>query len=130
MTGQSTNRVLLGSAARTVATATGVQTDIYARFVRLYLSITAASGTGGLSPVFRGYDRISGSPVELTAGGGAPITAAGVYCYEINAESIPTAVFGNVKEAACRQIPYQWDVTVKVGDASSYTYSLSADIGC
>lgn len=118
-------RSLLASAARTVATACPVQNDSGARALRLYLNITVASGTGGLQPIIRGYDKISGATVNLTTGGAA-IVATGCYCYEL-ALSVGAAA-GNVKECVSKAAPVQWDVSVAVGDASSYTYSLSAEV--
>ena len=118
-------RVLLASAARTVATACPKQDDRIGKIVRLYLDVTAASGTGGLQPQIRGYDKISGNAVALTAGGTA-ITATGTYCYEMGLAEGTSS--GNVKECVLRPLPEVWDVNVVVGDASSYTYSLSAEI--
>lgn len=118
-------RVLLASAARTVATACPQQTDDVLQYVRLYLNITVASGLGGLQPIIRGYDRVSGASVALSTGGTA-IVATGLYVYEF----MPTAQAkaGNVEETLSRMIPCVWDVNVAVGDSSSYTYSLSAEL--
>lgn len=121
-----THRTLLPSAARTVATACPQQTDTTEQYARVYLSITAASGTGGLKVQFRGYDKVSGNAVALSQGGAAAITATGMYVYEMMPNS--QAAAGSVEETVGRMLPYTWDVSVTVGDASSYTYSLSADV--
>lgn len=63
-----TQRILLESAARTASTACAQQTDKHHRTARVYLNVTAASGTGGLKVVFRGYDKVSGNAAALSAG--------------------------------------------------------------
>jgi hypothetical protein len=120
-----TSRVLLTSAARTANTNAAQQTDTAASALRLYLNVTAASGTGGLYVVLRGYDKVSQNTVELTQGGD-PVNQTGCYAYEISLAPDPPA--GNLKDAVSRSIPYQWDALVKHLDGSSYTYSLSAEI--
>ncbi len=120
-------RSLLPSAARTATVACAVQNEATARALRLYLNITAASGTGGLQPIIRGYDKISGATVNLSTGGTA-IIATGCYCYEMGLGLLSTAKQGNIEECQNRPAPVQWDVSIAVGDASSYTYSLSAEI--
>lgn len=129
----NTNRVLLASAARTVATASAKQQDMYARALRLYLSITANSGTGGLQVVFRGYDRVSGTPVALSSGG-MPASQTGVWVYEMYTGALPGQIpgdalaFGQILDVCPRPVPYQWDAFVRTLDGSSYTYSLSAEL--
>ena len=118
-------RILLPSAARTVATACLVQRDEVQQYCRVYLNVTAASGTGGLTGVFRGYDKVSGLPVALSAGGAA-VTAAGMYVYEMM--PYPSAPAGAVKETVGRMLPVVWDFALAVGDASSYTYSVSCEV--
>ena len=124
-TGIKTSRILLTSAARTASTATLLQTDMEAAALRLYLSMTAVPGGTGVVVVIRGYDKVSGGSVELTTGGD-PVTQPGVYAYEMS--FAPDPAFGNVREAASRSVPYQWDAQVKHLDGLSYTYSLSAEI--
>lgn len=93
-------------------------------FVRLYLNVTVASGTGGLQPQVRAYDPVSGNAVAISTGGTA-VTATGTYIYELGlAEATPV---GNVKECLSRPLPEYWDVNVVAGDGSSYTYSLAAE---
>jgi hypothetical protein len=119
-------RSLLESAARTATVTTPVQFDYRARALRLYLNVTVAvAGTGGLQPIINGYDKISGNAIALSTGGTA-IVAVGTYVYEM-ALAVAAAA-GNVKEAVSRAAPVQWSVTMAVGDATSYTYSLSAEV--
>ena len=121
-------RTLLPLAARTAQTvATNPDNpDRDSVGARLYLNVTAASGTGGLKCIIRGYDNVSGLPVNITAGG-ALVTATGTYCYEMY-PGMPAAIAGGVLERSGSVLPMDWDVLVTVGDASSYTYSLSAEV--
>jgi hypothetical protein len=124
-TGIKTQRILLASAARTSTTACAKQADKVEQYARVYLDVTAASGTGGLTPQFRGYDRVSGNAVLLSTGGTA-ITATGTYCYEMMQNAATAA--GNVKETVGRLLPCQWDFQITHGDSSSYTYSVSVEV--
>ncbi len=117
--------VLLASAARTADALAPKQHDEYATGVRLILNVSAASGTGGLTPRVRCYDPVSGLTVEVSQGGAAVI-AVGTFSYEVY-PSTSTAAAGNVKEVISRLLPSYWDVRVAHADASSYTYSLSAE---
>jgi hypothetical protein len=119
-----TSRGLLPSAQRSANTSTAIQQDAYVTYVRAYLNVTVASGTGGLSVVFRGYDKYSGNSVELTTGGDA-VSQTGTYAYEMGLS--PSAAFGTLLDAASRSVPYRWDALVKHLDGSSYTYSLSVE---
>lgn len=123
-----TSRVLLVSAPRSESTASLLQTDLSASALRFYLDVSDDPGSGGLSVVLRGYDKISGKTVELTTGG-APITDPGTYAYDVNPNYPSTTdVFGNLRESAARSVPYQWDAIVKHLDGSLWTYSLSVEI--
>ena len=132
-------RVLLRSAVRTIATATssvtnavtngntaavGPSFEYECHTARFYLNVTAASGTGGLTFQLRGWDKASNTSVVLAADT-APITATGLYVFEV-APSI-AAASGVRRVAFNAYLPVQWDVNIAVGDASSYTYSLSME---
>ena len=128
MTDCSVQIALLESAARTVTIACPKQQHYACRAIRLYLSVTVAvAGTGGLQPIIRGYDLISGNTVSLSTGGTA-IVAVGTYVYEMGLGLLSTAKQGNIEECQNRPAPVQWDVSIAVGDATSYTYSLSAEV--
>ena len=120
-----TSRVLLASAARTANTQSPVFTDMDAAALRLYLNVTVVSGTGGIYPVIRGYDKVSGNAVELTSGGDV-VNETGTYAYEMSTAADPA--FGAIRESVSRTVPDQWDVLVKQVDGTSYTYSLSAEV--
>lgn len=120
-----TQRGLLASAVRTATNATPIQKDPVAQFLRVYLNVSAASGTGGLTLVIRGYDKTSGNAAKLTTGGGAIITT-GIFVFEL--ASSGQVAGGDVKETVSRPLPCQWDVQIAHGDASNYTYSVSCEV--
>ena len=120
-----TSRILIPTGTFNANNACGQQKDPTAVALRLYLNVTAVSGTGGISPVVRGYDKISGNTVELTSGGD-PVNTTGTYAYEMAIAADPA--FGSLREAVSRIVPYVWDVIVKAIDGSNYTYSLSAEV--
>lgn len=118
-------RSLLESAART-ASATGPQlSDPAAQSARLYLNVTAASGTGGLTLQLRGYDKVSGTAAVIFADASA-ITATGLYVFEIG----PAVGAADTHRRAVLSafLPVVWDAKVVAGDGSSYTYSLSSEL--
>lgn len=122
-------RTLLASAARTATTVANNNgspfREHFKQKMRMFLNVTAASGTGGLQPQVRAYDPLSGAATAITTGGTA-VTATGLYIYELGlAEATPA---GNVKECDSRPLPTLWDVQVVAGDSSSYTYSLSCEV--
>lgn len=117
-------RVLLESAARTSTTTASQISDATHTSVRLYLNVTAGSGTGGLTLKLRGYDKASGNAAVIFQDASA-ITATGLYVFEI-APSI-AASDSHRRAALQAYLPVVWDVQVAHGDSSSYTYSLSAE---
>jgi len=121
-----TRRTLLAGAIRTATATCPLQQDAVEQHVRVYLNVTAASGTGGLKVVVRGYDIVSGLPAALNAGGAAAKIAPGLFVYELmRSDALPV---GNVVETVGRGLPCVWDVQVTHGDASNYAYSLSCEV--
>lgn len=126
-----TIRALLPMLARTAAAACQKFADPEQQAIRVYLNVTAASGTGGLTVQVRGYDpismRLGNTPVAANLNtGGAAITATGLYLFDLGLSV--GAVSAGIHDSAARFLPYNWDVNVAVGDASSYTYSLSCEV--
>lgn len=120
------NVPLLTSAARTVQTSSPLQTLPWNACATFYLDITAASGTGGLKLRIDVTDPLSGaSATYCPALPSAAIVAIGLYVFQVGPFSETnmslTGNWGTI-------MPLQWKATVTVGDASSYTYSLSADL--
>jgi hypothetical protein len=100
--------------------------NLYHRGAIVTLNVTAASGTGGLTVHVRGYDVASagGSVFDLLLDAAA-ITAIGVYVFIVDETAVQGA---GVRAIASRPLTKNWDVQVVAGDASSYTYSLSAQL--
>ena len=126
-----TTRVLLTMAARTATVASAKFIDRAQQFCRLYVNVTVASGTGGLTVQLRGYDPVSLEPGNTPAGaflngGGTAITATGGYVIELLLTA--GSIVGGVHDSVARMLPCTWDVNVGVGDASSYTYSISCEV--
>ena len=116
---------LLASAARTANTAaavSAVQTGIgLIRSVLLVLNVTAASGTGGLQVSLQ-----NGSPLFNLTGGGTAVTATGIYTYWYGAGAPITAGSGFRNAQPVPLGGGDFNAFVLVGDATTYTYSLSA----
>jgi hypothetical protein len=127
-------QILLSSAARTATATSALIHSREHRYVRVYLDVSGASGTGGLTLVLRGYswdgvtlthgDATGNPAVLLTAP--VAITATGVYVYELT--QYPQDARGDVKLSIADTLPVYWDVQVQEGDSSSYTYAVSADL--
>ena len=117
--------ILLASAARTANTAAAVaafQSSIgLIRSVLLMLNVTAASGSGGLQVSLQ-----NASPLFNLTGGGTSVTATGVWTYWYGAGAPTTAGSGYRNAQPAPLGGGDFNVYVLVGDATSYTYSLSA----
>jgi hypothetical protein len=117
----NTHGTLLASAARTATTSTADQTNHNARGVVLFVNVTAASGTGGLTVQPKGKDPVSGGYYRLNAPPSA-ITGTGLYLFEVYPGASGTG--GDVAQRTAGALPRTWAVTVVHGDASAYSYSL------
>jgi hypothetical protein len=117
------NASLLASAARTAQTTSADQTNQNARGVQVVLNVTVASGTGGLQVKVQAKDSVSGQYYDLNADPTA-VTTTGTYIYEVYPGV--GAASGSVTQRTSSGLPQTWRVLVKVGDNSSYTYSIGA----
>lgn len=117
-----TGNPFIPSAARTTAVNDILGgTNFAARGLLLFLAVSAASGTGGLTMKVNAL-----GPTQST--GGAVIATAAAAVIATGTTSLvvyPSAVAGyttNINSI----LPPRWSVTVSVGDASSYTYQVAA----
>lgn len=117
----NTAQTLFGSAARTVAIAGSVVPNYNARGIIVMMNVTAASGTGGLTLKIEGVD-LTGVMLYTILVAAAPVTAIGLYVYRVYPGLTPVAGL-TVNDV----LPRMHKVSVAVGDASSYTYSLAAN---
>jgi hypothetical protein len=119
---QKINIALFPSAQRTAqVTGTAMGSGNYRGFL-LYVNITAASGTGGLTFHIQGYDPASGLWYDEGAAGIGTLTTVGdriTIWYQ--ASGLNPYGYGAT-------LPSQWRLVVFVGDSSSYTYSVAADL--
>ncbi len=114
---------LLPSAVRSATIATPDQVNYNWRGVLVWLNITAASGTGGLTLRVQGKDPASGSYFSLHAAPAAVI-ATGMQVYAL----YPGVTGGAVSQPTQIVLPRTWRVQVTHGDASSYSYSVGASL--
>ena len=121
----NTQGTLLASAARTSAAFAPNQTNYNARGVVVFLSVTAASGTGGLSIHIVLVDPVSGNSV-YTAPNPTAVVATGLYAYMLYPSASGTANTGgaSVVQWVSSALTRTWTAWVGAGDTSSYTYSL------
>ncbi len=118
----------LASAARTTAQQSSPVTVRGARCAQAVLNVTAASGTGGLTVTLQGQDSASGSWFALNA---APTAVTVVTSTPLVYEVCPGdgAASGGVTQRTAGMLPQTVRVSVAVGDASSYTYSVTLNFG-
>lgn len=117
----------LASAARTASTLSANISTRGARGIIVYLNVTAASGTGGLTPRLFGVDPLS-SNVATSATASSAVTTVGLRVYHFGpgcgGANAGTAAWGSVGVMLGALAAVQ----VLHGDASSYTYSLSYEL--
>ncbi len=87
----------------------------------VFLNITAASGTGGLTPTLLFKDPGSGNYDTIVSMGSAK-TAIGTYSYMIYPSNSMIADSGAAENI---MLPRTFAIKIAVGDSSSYTYSVS-----
>jgi hypothetical protein len=115
---------ILPLAARTAQATSTVLREIDANGIIIYLNVTAASGTGGLVVQLRGFNN-EGTAVIFYA---APsITTTGNRVYVCSPWNLSAAANG-ITAVQGVPIPYNFDIVVTHGDASSYTYSVVTEI--
>jgi hypothetical protein len=117
----SENVTVLPSALRT-ATTNGVDTDNpNCHGVTVCLNVTAASGSGGLQIRIQGKDPISLNYVNLN-----PLPTAVIATGTTNYIVFPGVGSGNLTQGTNGVLWRTWRVQVIHGDATNYTYSVSA----
>jgi hypothetical protein len=113
------------SAARTTALSDLVSRENTAgmKGLLVFLVVTAASGTGGLTMQVRALPpgAQSGGPVAAAASAAVIGTGTTALCLypAVTATSAPYTTVNTI-------LPPRFSINVAVGDASSYTYSLAA----
>lgn len=111
----------LASAARTATPAVSNLINYNSKGVMVYLNVTVASGTGGLTLTMRATELVASNPVQINTSPTA-VTATGTYAYVIYPSATSGSAFTQPTNAP---LPYKWSINIAHGDASSYTYSVS-----
>lgn len=111
----------LASGARTTTTTSPTATNFNARGIAIYLNITIASGTGGLTVGLFTTDPISGNAVLIGQASSA-VTTVSINKYMFY-PSLTAAVTGNYQTFNAAIDRTVW-AKVTHGDATSYTYSV------
>ena len=116
---------LLGSATRTATVSSDTQRvdetmNSDAQLV-VFLNVSAASGTGGLTLTIEGLDPVSATWFRMLTGAG--LITTGKRAYVLGPGSSATAA-ADITGAVPAPVPESWRVTVTHGDASNYTYSV------
>jgi hypothetical protein len=120
---------LLAPATRTTSTSSTVQVnDGTASGVILYLNVTAASGSGGLTVKVNAIDPTSGQAMPILADTAAITTARTAVFVVAPGASVVGQSTNVVRAVTPIPLPSQWSVTVSHGDGSNYTYSLGYDL--
>lgn len=123
----STTNTALASAARTASTLSSNFSTRGFRGIIVYLNITAASGTGGLTPRLFGVDPLT-LAVATSAVASTPVTTVGLRVYHFGvgcgAANAGSAAWGSVGVLLGALSAIQ----ILHADASSYTYSVSYEL--
>lgn len=119
----NTEGTLLSSAARTTTAFSSAMTNYNARGLLLHLSVTAASGTGGLTTKI--LASLNGAAVFYLAADATAVTSTGEYAYLLYpGASVAAPISSGLQKVWPIGLPRSWQVWVVHGDASSYTYAL------
>lgn len=115
----------LAFAARTAEANSGNITNYNHRGIIVYLDVTVASGTGGLQIKIESIDPTTNNRHQLNVTPTA-ITAVARHSYELSPGGSTAAPggTGNLTQRTAGSLPRTFRITVSVGDASSYTYSV------
>lgn len=108
----------LASQARTAQQNSADIANAGCRGIMVFLNVTAASGTGGLTLRIQGKDPVSGTYGNLLSASAAVI-ATGMSIYII----YPGGSSGGT-QGVSGPLPKTWRISMNVGDATSYTYSV------
>lgn len=121
----NTSATLLASAARTSSTQSADQTNASCKSVVVFLNVTSAAGTGGLTVRILGKDPASGNYFLLNA---APtvVNSIGQYGFVLGPGCVSSG--GSIWQTTATVLPLAWAVQVAHSDSSSYTYSLAASV--
>lgn len=123
------SRTLLSLAARTTTQSNAI--DINNNnwrgciFILRVTAVPAVPGSGGLNFAIQSADN-SGTKTTLNLPLSSNIQATGTYVWVLYPGAATTGASMNVRQVLSLPLPAIWNYQVTVGDAQSYTYSLTA----
>lgn len=125
----NTEITILPSAAHTTAQTSANFTNANARGILLFLDVTVASGTGGLTIKVQMVDPVTAKS-KVIAQASAAVIATGSLIYGIfpGAAGAGGGVTSGVTGLFSGPLPRTFNVLVSVGDSSSYTYSIGGSL--
>ena len=124
ITRSNTEVVLLASAARTIATSSANQVNDNSCGLILIVNITVDPATASITPTLQIRDPISGNYFTVWTAAVA-LTAVGTTAYLFDIGGVGIA--GSFTEAINIRLTRTWRFTMTVANASSMTYSVSAN---
>ena len=116
---------LLASAARTVETRSPDQVNANGRGLILIVNITADPAAASITPTLEIRDPISGNYFTVWTAAAA-LAAVGTTAYLFEVGGVGSA--GSFTEAINIRLTRTWRFTMTVANASSMTYSVSANV--
>ena len=117
----------LASATRTTTTITGDINCAGYKGIIVYLNVTAASGTGGLTTRLIGVDPVTGA-TGLSVAVSAAATAIGLRVLHFGPGCGAVSNAGLGGSAAGVMLGTEFQIQVIHGDASNYTYSVCYEL--
>ena len=115
----------LASAARTVETSSLDQVNVNGRGLILIVNVTADPAAASITPTLEIKDPISGNYFTVWTAAAA-LAAVGMTAYLFDVGGVGAA--GSFTEAVNIRLTRTWRFTMTVANASSMTYSVSANV--
>lgn len=112
------NGILLASAARTTAQTTDDQNSLDDGII-VIVDVTVKAAAGSLTPSIQGKDPASGKYYDLLTA--TAISATGTYTYYVGPG---TGTNTGLTKCATVGLTSPWRVSIAVGNADSWTYSV------
>lgn len=118
----NSERVLLGSAARTATPTDVTQDNPRHRGVHVVVDVTdAGAATPSITPKIQGLDAASGNWYDILVG--AAITAIGTTVLKVY-----PGITASANASASDVLPARWRTRVEHADADTITYSVGANL--
>lgn len=117
----NTNTLILASAARTATTTSANLINPASKGGHIIIDVTVAPGTDSIIAKIQGYDIISGKYYDILIG--PALTATGITVLKIYPSILATP-----NASASDVLPLEWRVVITHSAATSFTYSVAANL--